>query len=113
MYSSLLCPLCKAHEDTQENVLLCKVLLNVLPLTNHIEYEHIGGTADQQTEFLRVYERYLNIRDELLDGSGLGSSLPGLYTGPVLPQAASTGQANGNDAAVVRIYNSTVAVSGD
>ena len=88
MYSSLLCPLCKAHEDTQENLLSCKVLLNILPLTNHIAYEHMGGTTDKQTNFLQVYERYLTIRDELLDSSGLGSSLPGLYTGPVVPQAA-------------------------
>ena len=92
MYSSILCPLCKACEDTQEHVLLCSVLQNILPLANHIQYEHMRGTTDQQTNFLRVYEGYLAIRDELLDSSGLGSSLPGLYAGPVLPQAASTGK---------------------
>ena len=92
MFSSLQCPLCKSFEDTQEHVLLCSVLLNILPRANHIEYGHMRGTADQQTDFLRVYEGYLRIRDELLDSSGLGSSLPGLYAGPVLPQAASTGK---------------------
>ena len=102
MYSSLLCPLCKSHEDTQENILLCKVLKNILPPNIHTEYEHMRGTTDQQTIFLQVFERYLKIRDELLDGSGLGSSLPGLYTGPVLPQAASSGLASGNDAAATR-----------
>ena len=102
MYSSLLCPLCKSHEDTQENILLCKVLKNILPPNIHTEYEHMEGTTDQQTIFLQVFERYLKIRDELLDGSGLGSSLPGLYTGPVLPQAASSGLASGNDAAATR-----------
>ena len=113
MYSSLLCPLCKAHEDTQEHLMLCKVLQNILPLTNHIVYEHMGGTQDQQADFLRAYEGYLKIRDELLDCSGSGSSLPGLYTGPVVPQAVSTGRASGNDAALVRITNSAVAVSGE
>ena len=91
MYSSIMCPLCQTHEDTQESVILCKVLLNILPLGSHIEYEHMNGTTEQQTEFLQVYERYLMIRDELLDKSGLDASLPGLYTGPVLPQAASRG----------------------
>ena len=102
MYSSLLCPLCKSHEDTQENILLCKVLKNILPPNIHTEYEHMRGTTDQQTIFLQVFERYLQIRDELLDCSCLGSSLPGLYTGPVLPQAASSGLASGNDAASTR-----------
>ena len=113
MYSSLLCPLCKASEDTQEHLMMCTVLQNILPLNNHIVYEHMGGTPDQQTDFIRAYEGYLKIRDELLDSTGLGSSLPGLYTGPVLPQAASTGRASGNGAASVRITNSAVAVSGE
>ena len=113
MFSSLQCPICKSFEDTQEHVLLCSVLLNILPRANHIEYGHMRGTADQQTDFLRVYEGYLRIRDELLDSSGLGSSLPGLYAGPVLPQSASTGRASGNGAASVRITNSAVAVSGE
>ena len=82
-------------------------------MANHIRYEHMRGTTDQQTDFLRVYEGYLAIRDELLYSSGLGSSLPGLYTGPVLPQAASTGRASGNDAASVMISNSAVVGSGE
>ena len=51
----------------------------------------MNGSTEQQTEFLQVYERYLMILDELLDKSGLDASLPGLYTVPVLPQAASRG----------------------
>ena len=97
-FSSLLCPLCEAHEDSQENLLVCKVLQNILP-NNHIQYAHMRGTDEQQTKFLQVYEKYLHIRDELLDNSGLGSSLPGLYSGPVRPLAASTGRAVGSDAA--------------
>ena len=91
MYFSILGPLCQTHEDTKESVILCKVLPNILPLGSYIEYGHMNGTTEQQTEFLQVYERYLMIRDELLDKSGLNASLPGLYTGPVLPQAASRG----------------------
>ena len=56
-------------------------------------------TDEQQTKFLQVYEKYLQIRDELLDNSGLDSSLPGLYSGPVRPLAASTVRAVGSDAA--------------
>jgi hypothetical protein len=98
-FSSILCPLCEAHEDSQEHLLVCSVLQNILPLNNHVEYGHMRGTDEQQTKFLQVYEKYLQIRDELLDNSGLGSSLPGLYSGPVRPLAASTGLANGSDAA--------------
>ena len=98
LYSSILCPLCETHKDTQENLLLCKVLQNILPLNTHIEYGHMRGSNEQQTMFIQVYEKYLTIRDELLESSGLGSSLPGLYSGPVLPQAASTGRAVGSNA---------------
>ena len=91
MNSSFCCPLCETYEDTQESISLCPVLLNILPLRGCIEYGHINGTTVQQTEFIQVYERYLMTRDELLNKTGLDTSLPGLYTGPVLPQAASRG----------------------
>ena len=70
------------------------------------------GTTEQQTDFLQVYEKYLRIRDELLECSGFGSSLPGLYAGPVLPRAAS-GQANESDAAPTRIISPAAAVLGE
>ena len=112
MFSSLLCPLCKSCEDTQEHVLLCNVLQNIFPLSSQIDYDYMRGTTEQQTDFLQVYERYLKIRDELLECSGLGSSLPGLYAGPVLTRAAS-GQASGSDAASTRIISPAVAVLGE
>ena len=67
------------------------MLQNILPLNNHIQYVHMQGTDEQQTKFLQVYKKYLQNYDELLDNSGLGSSLSGLYSGPVRPLAASTG----------------------
>ena len=70
MYSSILCTLCEKHEDNQESVILCPVLLDILPLRNCIDYGHIKGTTEQQTEFLQVYEQYIIICDELLDMSG-------------------------------------------
>ena len=112
MYSSVLCPLCETQQDTQEHLIVCEVLQNILPLSAHIEYGHINGNPEQQTEFLQVYEKYLKIRDKLLDLSGLASSLPGLYTGPVRPQAAP-GQASGSDAASTRINSPAVAVLGE
>ena len=68
------------------------------------------GTTEQQTDIVQVYERYLNIRDELMECSGLGSSL--LYAGPVLPWAASE-QASGNDSAPTKIISPAVAVLGE
>ena len=104
--------LCKSSEDTQEHVLLCNVIQNILPLSSQIEYDHMRGTTEQHTDFPQVYERYLKIRDELLECSGLGSSLPGLYAGPVLPRTAS-GQASGNETASTRIISPAVAVLGE
>ena len=34
MYSSLLCPLCKATEDTPDHLMMCTVLQNMVPLNN-------------------------------------------------------------------------------
>ena len=98
MYSSILCPLCEKCEDTQNHILLCKVLQDILPNISHIVYEHMRGSEEQQTEFLKLYERYIKICDELLDGSTIGTSLPGLYSGPELPQAAPTGLSAGSGA---------------
>ena len=70
---------------------MCKVLLNILPPSSHIRYGHMNGTTEQQTVFLQVYKRYVMIRDKLMDKSRLDASLLGLYTGPVLPQAAYRG----------------------
>ena len=50
----------------------------------------MNGTAHQQTDFIKIYEKYLKLRDELLEDTSEDSSLPGLYTGPVHPQASKT-----------------------
>ena len=47
-FSSIQCPLCEAHEDSQEHLLVCSVLQNILPLNNHVEYGHMRGTDEQQ-----------------------------------------------------------------
>ena len=107
MYSSLLCPLCKAHEDTQEHVLLCNVLYNILPLSSDIDYAHMRGTTEQQTyiDCTSVLEISQHPRRVA------GMFRPWLYAGPVLPRAAS-GQASQSDAASTRIISPAVAVLG-
>ena len=61
-------------------------------LNKHIEYEHINGSLDQQVELVKVYEKYLELRETLLkeDDDHQGSLL-GLHTGPVLPKAKPRG----------------------
>ena len=87
MYSeNSLCPMCERSVDTQERLLLCTVLQNILPLKNHIEH----GTVEQQHEYVKIYSCYLELWDKLM-GSDDDSSLPGLYTGPMRPQAAGRG----------------------
>ena len=88
MYSdNTLCPICERTSDTQQHVLECKVLQDILPLKNHIKYNHINGTISEQKEFVTTYAKYLEIRDELLSETESQQSLPGLYTGPQHPQA--------------------------
>ena len=91
MYNNnTLCPICEHCIDTQQHVITCKVLLDILPLNKHIDYEHIHGRLSDQIEFVQVYEQYLMLRDELLsDSDDQQASLPGLYTGPVRPQAGA------------------------
>ena len=102
MYTdNTLCWVCERHEDTQEHLLLCKVLLNILPLEKHIEYNHMNGTEEQQVDFIQTYKNYLELRDELQEDPSEGPSLPGLYSGPVRPQAGSTGRPGRSDDASV------------
>ena len=49
----------------------------------------MNGTAKQQTDFIKIYEKYLELRDELLEDTSEDSSLPGLYSGPVHPKAST------------------------
>ena len=102
MYSNnTLCWVCERCEDTQEHILVCKVLLNILPLKKHIEYNHMNGTEEQQVDFIQSYEKYLELRDELQEDPEEGPSLPGLYSGPVRPQAGSSGRPGRSDDASV------------
>ena len=88
-----LCWICERAEDSQEHVLSCNVLLDILPLQNPIQYEHINGTEEQQVQFIQTFDRYLELRGELQENPSEGLRLPGLYSGPVRPQAGSTGLA--------------------
>ena len=88
--NNILCWVCERSEDSQEHVLCCNVLLDILPLTKPIDYNQINGTEEQQTEFIKTYNRYLELQDELQEDPNKGSSLPGLYSGPMRPQAGST-----------------------
>ena len=92
MYSdNTLCPICERSIDSQNHLIQCKVLQDIIPLPNEVHFRDIEGSIDQQKAFIEVYEKYLALRDELLEESETPSSLPGLYTGPLLPKAGSKG----------------------
>ena len=92
MYSdNTLCPICEQSIDSQNHVVQCKVLQDIIPLTNQVNLSDIEESLEQQKGFIQIYEKYLALRDELLEESQLHSSLPGLYTGPLLPMAGSKG----------------------
>ena len=83
-----LCPVCERSPDTQQHILDCQVLKNILPMHTDVEYNKLFGTTQEQKEFIIIYEKYLEERDELLLGDPNPQlSLPGLRTGPLLPQA--------------------------
>ena len=108
MYSeNNLCPIFERSPDSQEHLPLCPVLQSILPLDKHIDYSHIHGSVEQQKEYVEVYKRYLEIRDELMDSSG-GPSLPGLHAGPLRPQAARHGWARDCSTTTGEIINFSV-----
>ena len=75
-----MCPLCNKFEDTQKHCMECEKLSKVRSDFNeHIEYNHINGSVEQQKEVAALYVALLAARDGLL----LTDSLPGTHnTGP-------------------------------
>ena len=86
-----LCPICERHEDTQSHVINCPVMLSIKPkLKEHILYEHIDGNIEQQIQLVGEYEKYLELRDTLLqDDEEYPAGLPGPHAGPMLPKASA------------------------
>ena len=98
-----LCPLCERHPDTQQHVSQCKILQNILPHISPIVYSDLLGNLEEQKEFVVKYEQYLVLRDELLsDDPDTQSSLPGLHTGPQLPQARIPARSISSD--IIKLY---------
>ena len=84
--------MCERSPDTQQHLSLCTVLTNSLPIEKHMDYTYINVSVEQQREYVQVYKRYLELRDELMESSD-STSLPGLHTGPMRPQTARHGEA--------------------
>ena len=92
---NLLCPLCERYSDTQEHIGQCQVLRDVQPINIPVDYSSLFGTVQQQKDFIEKYEKYLNLRDELLeDDPDLHPSLPGLHSGPQLHQARTSARSS-------------------
>ena len=88
-----LCPVRELKSDTQAHILNCEVMLSIKPMMNKdIQYEHINGSLHQQIQLVKEYEKYLNLRQTILeDEEDHQGSLPGLNTGPLLPKATARG----------------------
>ena len=92
MYSdNTLCPICERSIDSQNHIIQCQVLQDIIPRTNEVTFSDIEGSLEQQKALIETYEKYLALREELLEEVEPYSSLPGLYTGPLLPKAGSKG----------------------
>ena len=93
-----LCPLCERCQDTQPHISQCQVIQDMLPPHTSVQYSDLFGNIEQQKRFIDIFEKYLNIRDELLeDDPASQSSLPGLYTGPQLPHARTSARSSTSD----------------
>ena len=77
-----LCPLCERFSDTQNYILHCKVLQDIRPLEEQVEYTHSYGTINQQEELVKVIEIYLGLRDELLDDPSPAEPTRATYGAP-------------------------------
>ena len=81
-----LCWVCERSEDTQEHVICYSVLLNILPQKKPIEYNHTNGTGEQQIEFIKKYERYVERRDELQEDPNEGPVYQDFMLAPCAPR---------------------------
>ena len=86
-----LCPLCRAHEDTQEHILKCHEILKVAQEVGK-EFSDVFASVTRQKHVVKKYLIALCARDSLLEDESQ-HSLPGLHnTGPTLARTARTGQ---------------------
>ena len=61
------CNLCGLFLDTQEHCMVCPKILNNIDIQKeHIKYEHIFGTIEEQKEVAILYLQLVNCREELL-----------------------------------------------
>ena len=57
-----LCQICERFQDSKLHVLNCPVMISTRPkLNNHIIYEHIDGSLEEQINVVQEYEKYLEL----------------------------------------------------
>ena len=89
------CPLCEPCQDTQLHISQCQILQDMLPPHSFVQYSDLFGNIHQQKRLTDSFDKNLNLRDELLiDDPASQSSLPGLHTGPQLPQARTCAESS-------------------
>ena len=88
-----LCPICERHQDSQSHVINCPVMLSIKSKTNnYVIYEHIDGSLEEQIQLVQEFEKYLELRDMLLeDNEEYPVGLPGPHSGPAQPKATAGG----------------------
>ena len=91
MYNgNTLCHLSEINTDTQEHILDCSVIKNILPelKDTHVKYKQIFGDIIDQKEIVSLMTKAIQCRDTLLaEDEEIQTSLPGQYnTGPRLPR---------------------------
>lgn len=73
-----LCPVCQKHNDTQAEVMECKILRSMVVFSDSVKYSQIFGNVQEQKEVVNVYIRLLSARDQLLaDQPEVQQCLPG------------------------------------
>ena len=87
------CPICERFKESQSHVLNCPVMISIRPkMNNHIIYDHIDCSLEEQMDVVREYENYFKLRDILLEyNDEYQVGLPGPQPVPVLPKAADGG----------------------
>ena len=68
--------------------MLCKVHQDIISVTKQIKLTFIEGSLEEQKAFIKSYEKYLVLREEILKDSEVLTSLPGLNTAPPKRTAA-------------------------
>ena len=66
--TNMLCDLCKSSECTQQHLFQCPIIKGFIPEMNSssVKYEYLFGNTTQMKQVVKMLEKIIEIREQLL-----------------------------------------------